>query len=96
MLVTVLLLPPVEFIVVRVIDMHRVWIRTGRNVPLFPIAFIRGHVFEGKKGADIRVVGGKELELRQEVLRALEMRRGTRGAFKENEWIQEDLRAIIG
>jgi len=43
--------------------MHGVEVGDGCHVPLFPFAFIRGHVFGREEGADIRVVSGQELKL---------------------------------
>jgi hypothetical protein len=83
-LVTVLLLPSVELIVVWVIDVHRIWVRDGRHVPLFSFAFIRGHVFGREEGADIRIVSGKELEPGQQVFCALEIGRRAAGAYEED------------
>ena len=63
MLVTVLLLPLVEFVVVKVIDVRGMGVGSGRHIPLFPFAFIRGHFFGREEGVDIRIVSGKQLEL---------------------------------
>ena len=81
MLVAVLLLPPVELIFVWVIGVHGVGVGDGRDIPLFPFAFIRGHVFGWEEGADIRVVSGKELKFGQQVFCALEIRRRAAGGF---------------
>ena len=62
-LIIVLLLPPVEFVVIRVVTMHGMGVGDGRHVPLFSLAFIRGRVFGWEEGANMRIVGGKELEL---------------------------------
>ena len=63
MLVIVLLLPPAEFVVVRIIDVHGVGVGDGRHIPLFPFAFIWEHVFWREEGADIRIISGEELKL---------------------------------
>ena len=63
MLVIVLLLSPVEFIVVGVIDVYRVGVGDGRHIPLFSFAFIWEHVFWREEGADIRIISGEELKL---------------------------------
>lgn len=89
MLVTVLLLPPVEFVIIRVIGVHGVWVEDGGYVPLFPFAFIR-HVFRCEEGADIRIVSGKELELRQQVFCALEIRKRAAGAY-EGRWVDPEV-----
>lgn len=62
-LVTVLLFPPVEFVVVWVVDVGGLWVGGGRHVTLFPFAFIRGNVLRREEGTDIRIVSGKKLEL---------------------------------
>lgn len=74
MLVTVLLLPSVEFVVIWIVDVGGIWVEDGRHVPLFPFALVRRHVFGREEGADIRIVSGKELELGQQVICALEVR----------------------
>ena len=44
-LVVILLLPPIEFVVIRVIDVYGVGVEDGRHVPLFSFAFIWEPVF---------------------------------------------------
>ena len=74
-LVIVLLLPSVEFIIIRIVDVDGVCVGDGRQIWLFPFTIVRGKVFVRKEGADIRVVSRKELELAQQVFCALEIRR---------------------
>ena len=62
-LVIVLLLSPVEFIVIGVIDVYGVGVGDGRHIPLFSFAFIRRRVFGWEEGANMRIVSRKELEL---------------------------------
>jgi len=87
-LVIVLLFPPVEFVVVRVINVHGMGVGDdGRHVPLLSLAFIRGRVFGREEGANMRIVSGKELKLGQQVFGALEIRGRAAGAYRGRQMV---------